>query len=88
MKLRPATIEDIELLKSWDEQPHIIAADPNDDWEWELELDGTAMNIAVAVRTLVMGITALATSVFAIVTVGLVALGIQLAIQKISSHAK
>ena len=39
MKLRPATIEDLELLKSWDEQPHVIAADPNDDWEWELELN-------------------------------------------------
>ena len=38
MQLRLTTIEDLELLKSWDEQPHVIAADPNDDWEWELEL--------------------------------------------------
>lgn len=38
MQLRPATIEDLELLKYWDEQPHVIAADPNDDWQWESEL--------------------------------------------------
>lgn len=38
MKLRPATIEDLSLLQHWDQQPHVIAADPNDDWEWELEL--------------------------------------------------
>ena len=39
MQLRPATIEDLELLKYWDEQPHVIAADPNDDWQWESELN-------------------------------------------------
>ena len=43
MELRPGTIQDLELLKSWDGQPHVIAADPNDDWEWELALDGTAI---------------------------------------------
>jgi aminoglycoside 6'-N-acetyltransferase len=39
MKLRPATLGDLELLCHWDEQPHVLAADPNDDWEWETELD-------------------------------------------------
>ncbi|MEL6462666.1 MAG: DUF3082 domain-containing protein [Cyanobacteria bacterium J06558_2] len=39
-------------------------------------------NITTAVRTLVMGIVALATFVFALATLGLFLLGIQLAIQK------
>ncbi|WP_199336243.1 GNAT family N-acetyltransferase [Nostoc sp. FACHB-110] len=37
--LRPATINDLNLLRKWDEQPHVIAADPHDDWGWELELE-------------------------------------------------
>ena len=41
------------------------------------------INITTAVRTLVMGIVALATGVFALATVGLFLLGIQLAIQKL-----
>ncbi|MBL7792335.1 MAG: acetyltransferase [Saprospiraceae bacterium] len=36
--LRPATIDDLPLLQHWDEQPHVIESDPNDDWEWETEL--------------------------------------------------
>ena len=38
IKLRPATINDLALLRYWDEQPHIIASDPNDDWHWKEEL--------------------------------------------------
>jgi aminoglycoside 6'-N-acetyltransferase len=38
MKLRPAHIGDLELLTHWDKQPHVIAADPNDDWNWAEEL--------------------------------------------------
>lgn len=38
MKLRPATPADLALLQHWDEQPHVIASDPNDDWGWETEL--------------------------------------------------
>ena len=38
MELRPATPRDLELLRRWDEQPHIVASDPNDDWAWEIEL--------------------------------------------------
>ena len=38
MNLRTATLHDLALLKYWDEQPHVIAADPNDDWGWEVEL--------------------------------------------------
>lgn len=37
--LRTATISDLKLLQHWDEQPHVIASDPNDDWHWEKELD-------------------------------------------------
>lgn len=36
--LRDANPDDVELLRFWDEQPHTIASDPNDDWEWEIEL--------------------------------------------------
>jgi aminoglycoside 6'-N-acetyltransferase len=38
MRLRPATPEDVDLLRHWDAQPHVIASDPNDDWQWETEL--------------------------------------------------
>lgn len=36
--LRPATIHDLETLKHWDTQPHVLDSDPNDDWNWEVEL--------------------------------------------------
>jgi len=39
--LRPATPNDLALLRYWDEQPHVIAADPSDDWNWEVELART-----------------------------------------------
>lgn len=35
---REATPEDLELLQHWDRQPHVIACDPDSDWEWETEL--------------------------------------------------
>lgn len=38
LHLRPAVPEDIPLLRHWDEQPHTIAAAPNDQWDWEEEL--------------------------------------------------
>ncbi len=40
MKLafREATINDLDLLKYWDTKPHVIACDPDDDWDWESEL--------------------------------------------------
>jgi aminoglycoside 6'-N-acetyltransferase len=37
--LRPASIHDLSLLTYWDEQPHVMASDPNDDWNWEIELN-------------------------------------------------
>ncbi|HSJ08106.1 MAG TPA: GNAT family N-acetyltransferase [Longimicrobiales bacterium] len=36
--LRSATPDDLDLLRRWDEEPHVIASDPNDDWDWETEL--------------------------------------------------
>ncbi|HEX7044225.1 MAG TPA: GNAT family N-acetyltransferase [Burkholderiales bacterium] len=39
--LRPATPKDLALLRRWDDAPHVIAADPNDDWQWETELRRT-----------------------------------------------
>lgn len=38
ISLRPATIQDLPLLRHWDEQPHTVASDPYDDWHWETEL--------------------------------------------------
>jgi aminoglycoside 6'-N-acetyltransferase len=39
INLRSATPADLELLRHWDEQPHVINSDPDDDWGWEVELD-------------------------------------------------
>jgi aminoglycoside 6'-N-acetyltransferase len=36
--LRSVTPDDLSLLRRWDEEPHVIASDPNDDWRWEEEL--------------------------------------------------
>ena len=38
IRLRSAILDDLALLQHWDEQPHVLAADPNDDWAWEKEL--------------------------------------------------
>lgn len=38
LRLRPARADDAALLRHWDEQPHVKASDPNDDWQWESEL--------------------------------------------------
>jgi len=39
IKLRPATIEDLELVEYWDTKQHVIDSDPDDDWNWEVELN-------------------------------------------------
>ncbi len=39
INLRSATSDDLDLLRYWDEQPHIKASEPNDDWGWEIELN-------------------------------------------------
>lgn len=38
LDLRLATPADLDLLRRWDEQPHVIAARTSDDWGWEAEL--------------------------------------------------
>ncbi len=38
IRLRPATTADLDLLRHWDEQPHVVSSDPNDEWNWEVEL--------------------------------------------------
>lgn len=38
LSMRLATIGDLELLLRWDEAPQVVEADPNDDWNWEVEL--------------------------------------------------
>lgn len=38
MNLRPATSADLALLRHWDSQPHVIASNPNDQWDWSVEL--------------------------------------------------
>lgn len=47
----------------------------------------TAFNIAVAVRTLVVGLSTLATTIFGIVAIGLVALAIQTIIQQLKNKS-
>jgi len=39
MKLRPATLNDLELVNYWDTKQHVIDCDPDDEWNWEIELD-------------------------------------------------
>ena len=41
LTLRPATLADLDLLQRWSEQPHVVACDPNDDWQWSSELGRT-----------------------------------------------
>lgn len=38
VSLRAATLDDLDLLQRWDQQPHVIASDPDDDWNWSEEL--------------------------------------------------
>ncbi|MDX2271445.1 MAG: GNAT family N-acetyltransferase [Cyanobacteriota bacterium] len=38
---RLAEPQDAPLLRYWDEQPHVVDSDPNDDWHWEAELART-----------------------------------------------
>ena len=37
--LREANISDIKILQHWDKQQHVIECDPEDDWDWEIELN-------------------------------------------------
>lgn len=39
LELRPATIKDLKLLQYWDTKQHVIDCDPDDDWNWEVELN-------------------------------------------------
>ncbi len=41
LTLRPAVPGDAPLLRRWDDEPHVVASDPNDDWHWETELTRT-----------------------------------------------
>lgn len=38
IRLRPATMDDLELLRRWDEAPHVVESNPNDPWDWEDDL--------------------------------------------------
>jgi aminoglycoside 6'-N-acetyltransferase len=38
LRLREATIQDLQTLKYWDKQPHVIESGQDDDWKWEVEL--------------------------------------------------
>lgn len=46
----------------------------------------TVINITVAVRTLVVGISTLATAVFSLIAIGLLALAIQVSIQQLKNQ--
>lgn len=32
-------MSDLAMLRQWDTEPHVVAADPDSDWMWELELN-------------------------------------------------
>jgi aminoglycoside 6'-N-acetyltransferase len=36
--LRPATVADAPMLRSWDQEPHVRESKGDDDWGWEREL--------------------------------------------------
>jgi aminoglycoside 6'-N-acetyltransferase len=38
IQLRKANIADLPVLLHWDEQPHVIESDLDDNWDWENEL--------------------------------------------------
>lgn len=38
LTLRAAVPADATLLRRWDDEPHVVASDPSDDWNWETEL--------------------------------------------------
>lgn len=38
LTFRTAVSSDAPLLRAWDDQPHVVASDPHDDWNWEAEL--------------------------------------------------
>lgn len=38
IKLRLATIKDLDLLRYWDTKQHVIDCDPDDSWNWAIEL--------------------------------------------------
>ncbi|MEQ9229587.1 MAG: GNAT family N-acetyltransferase [Cyclobacteriaceae bacterium] len=38
LSFRSATRADVPLLKHWDEQPHVIASDP-EQWDWESDFE-------------------------------------------------
>jgi aminoglycoside 6'-N-acetyltransferase len=38
VRLRGATASDAAILHRWDTEPHVLASDPNDDWQWDVEL--------------------------------------------------
>ena len=38
IELRFATFADLALLQHWDEQPHIIVSNPNNKYDWLIEL--------------------------------------------------
>jgi len=51
-----------------------------------LSTNSTAINIAIAVRTLVVGVSTLATTIFSLVALGLVALAVQISIQQLKKR--
>jgi aminoglycoside 6'-N-acetyltransferase len=38
IRLRKATIDDLDLLRRWDDEPGVVSSDPESDWNWPVEL--------------------------------------------------
>lgn len=42
VRLRPATLDDVPVLKEWDEDPDVVASSGDDDfYDWEVEIPRT-----------------------------------------------
>ena len=41
IRLRPATVNDLQILCYWDTKQHVKDSDDDDDWSWETELKRT-----------------------------------------------
>lgn len=41
VSLRAATLADLAVLQRWDAEPHVVASDPDEEWDWAAELART-----------------------------------------------
>ncbi len=52
IRLRPATPADREMLESWDNDPDVMASDPEAWWQWEKELSSASPGVEMLIAEL------------------------------------